>query len=126
MRILGIDYGSKRIGVAISDEGRQFALPVNVVSNSSLALKEIMKVANDFETTEIVMGESRNYKGEPNTILASSLQFKAELEKQGYTVHLEPEFMTSVNAERFQGKTPLGDASAAALILQSYLDKLVR
>ena len=123
MRILGIDYGGKRIGVAISDEARQFALPVSVVSNTSLALDEIIKIAKDFDTTEMVMGESRDYQGKANTILLESLEFKNNLEKKGYIVHPEPEFMTSVAAERFQGKNQFHDASAAALILQSYLDK---
>ncbi|MEI8249156.1 MAG: RuvX/YqgF family protein [Candidatus Taylorbacteria bacterium] len=123
MRILGIDYGGKRIGVAISDEARQFALPVSVVGNTSLALDEVIKIATDFDTREMVMGESRDYQGKANTILLESLEFKNNLEKKGYIVHLEPEFMTSVAAERFQGKNEFHDASAAALILQSYLDK---
>ena len=42
---------------------------------------------------------------------------------KGLIVFLEPEFMTSVAAERFQGKNDMHDASAAALILQSFLDK---
>ena len=46
-----------------------------------------------------------------------------DLEKEGYIVHLEPEFMTSANAERFQGKNDMLDASAGALILQSFLDR---
>jgi putative Holliday junction resolvase len=123
MRILGIDYGSKRVGVAISDENRQFALPVSVVSNTITLLEEIQKIAIDNESREIVMGESRNYKGEPNEILLDSMEFKKKLEKDGFTVHFEPEFMTSVQAERWQGKNALTDASAAAIILQSYLDR---
>ena len=123
MRILGIDYGSKRVGVAVSDENRQFALPVSVVSNTITLLEEIQKIAVDNESKEIVMGESRNYKGEPNEILLDSMEFKKKLEKDGFTVHFEPEFMTSVQAERWQGKNALTDASAAAIILQSYLDR---
>ena len=123
MRILGIDYGSKRVGVAVSDENRQFALPVSVVSNTITLLEEIQKIAIDNESREIVMGESRNYKGEPNEILLDSMEFKKKLEKDGFTVHFEPEFMTSVQAERWQGKSILTDASAAAIILQSYLDR---
>jgi len=122
MRILGIDYGSKRIGIAVSDEAAQFALPVSVVKNSDTAISEIVEIARQHAIQEIVMGESRNYKGEPNTIFLDSLAFKGLLEKEGYSVHLEPEFMTSMNAERFQGKNELHDASAAALILQSFLD----
>jgi putative Holliday junction resolvase len=122
-RILGIDYGTKRIGIAVSDESRKFALPVSVIANGELAIKEIEKIATEYATKEFVMGESRNFKNEPNAVFDDSMDFKDMLEGGGFTVHLEPEFMTSANAERFQGKTDKTDASAAALILQSYLDK---
>jgi len=123
MRILGIDYGSKRVGVAISDPDQEFALPVSVVLNTSTLLEEIEKIAIDHEVKQIVMGESRNYNGEPNEILLDSLDFKERLEEKGFTVHLELEFMTSIQAERWQGRGKLTDASAAAIILQSYLDR---
>jgi putative Holliday junction resolvase len=124
MRILGIDYGSKRVGIAISDEDAQFALPVSVLKNTAGLIAEVQKIAQANEVKEIVLGESRNYKGEANTILEASQKFKEELEKLGFVVTFEPEFMTSVNAERFQGKNDKSDSSAAALILQSYLDRL--
>lgn len=123
MRLLGIDYGTKRIGLALSDETGQFALPLTIIKNSAMSLEEITDTARQNNTKEIVLGESKNYKGEANAILAESLKLKASLEKEGFTVYLEPEFMTSVNAERFQGKNDMLDASAAALILQSFLDK---
>jgi putative Holliday junction resolvase len=123
MRLLGIDYGSKRIGIALSDEGRQFAMPLTIINNSKNHLQEVLDIAKKNNIKEIVMGESKNYKGQANTILPESLNFKMDLESAGYIVHLEPEFMTSANAERFQGKNDMLDASAAALILQSFLDK---
>lgn len=123
MKLLGIDYGSKRIGIALSDNGRQFAIPLSVLNNSKNLLEEVVKIAHQKEVKEIVIGESKNYKGEANAILPESLNFKMDLEKKGFLVHLEPEFMTSTNAERFQGKNNMLDASAAALILQSFLDK---
>ncbi len=123
MKIMGIDYGTKRVGVAFSDEGMQFAIPSEVIKNSKNLLSEIKEIADKNYIKEIVMGESKNYKGEANDIYEESLKFKSNLEKEGFKVHLEPEFMTSVNAERFQGKNDMLDASAAALILQSFLDK---
>ena len=123
MKILGIDYGTKRIGVAVSDESRKFALPLVVVQNSDIAVREIEEIARQHGATEIVIGESRDYKQQPNAIFEESVAFKHALEKAGFKVYLELEFMTSVQAERFQGKTALTDASAAALILQSYLDR---
>jgi putative Holliday junction resolvase len=122
-RILGIDYGSKRVGLALSDENGQFAMPLSVVENDEILVDKIKKIALDNEIGEMVMGESRNYDGKPNSILIDSIALKEDLEREGYIVHFEPEFMTSVQAERFQGKTDMLDASAAALILQSYLDK---
>ncbi len=123
MRMLGIDYGLKRVGVAVSDEKRQFALPVSVILNTPELLAEVEKLAVDHETKEIVIGESRDYKGEPNSIFEDVEKFKKELETKGFTVYLELEFMTSVQAERIQGKNNMSDASAAAIILQSYLDR---
>jgi putative Holliday junction resolvase len=122
-RILGIDYGSKRVGVAVSDPERKFALPVSVVQNTPDLAAEIEKIALDNEAKEIVLGESKNYKGEGNKILLASMQFKEQLETKGFTVIWEPEFMTSAQAERFQGKNDKIDASAAAIILQAYLDR---
>lgn len=123
MRILGIDYGAKRVGIAVSDESCKFALPVSVLQNSAVLVAEIVEIAKENEVKEIVMGESRNFKQEANTILEDSIHLKKKLEKEGFIVHFEPEFMTSVQAERFQGKNIMHDASAAAIILQSYLDR---
>jgi len=123
MRLLGIDYGSKRIGIALSDDGGEFAIPVIVIENTKNNIKEIVDLANKNLVKEIVIGESKNYKGEDNAIMEKSLELKNKLEEKGFKVYMEPEFMTSMNAERFQGKNDMLDASAAALILQSYLDR---
>jgi putative Holliday junction resolvase len=123
MRILGIDYGTKRIGIALSNEDCTFALPLKVVPNIPTLAEEIKKIANEQGLKEIVMGESHNYKGEPNIIMDSIQTLKRQLQDAGFIVILEPEYMTSMQAERFQGKHDKIDASAAAIILQSYLDK---
>ena len=127
MRYIGIDFGSKRVGVALSDEKGQFASPFAVLdfskSLSDKVVDEVVTLASKNAVTTVILGESKNYKGEANTIMAKSLEFKKSLEEKGLIVFLEPEFMTSVAAERFQGKNDMHDASAAALILQSFLDK---
>src|SRR4051812_4580376 len=108
MRTLGIDYGTKRIGIALSDEGGGFALPHSVIANrmmlatnpSSLdeLAAEIIAVARENAAEDIVMGESRDYHGEANKVMPAILELKKALESAGLTVHLEPEFMTSVQA----------------------------
>jgi putative Holliday junction resolvase len=125
MRFMGIDYGTKRVGIALSDESNTFALPKTVIENSKSLLESIDSIARDNNVTHIVLGESKNYKGEDNKIMPKIQELKEKIENNlKLPVVLEPEFMTSHNAERFQGKTELLDASAAALILQSYLDRL--
>ena len=107
----------------MSDEEGKFALPLSVFSNDKKLLQEIKKIIAEKQIGAVVLGESKTYGGQPNDILEASLAFKSELEKRGLVVHLEPEFMTSMHAERLQGKHDKIDASAAAIILQSYLDK---
>lgn len=124
MRFLGIDYGTKRIGVAISDENGSFALPKEVVKAGTEAVVRIKELCDEYAVSEIVMGESRNYAGEENVVMKKANEFKKLLEeKTGLLIHMEQEFMTSAEAERLQGKNEMLDASAAALILKHYLDK---
>ena len=127
MRLLGIDYGTKRIGLALSDESGKFAMPHSVIANSQSlieqAIDEIEKIARVNNVKEIIIGESKDYEGKANRVMADSLELKKRLGEKGFIVHMEPEFMTSVQAERFQGKNDKSDALAAALILQAYLDK---
>ena len=107
----------------MSDEAGQFAMPLVVLQNSKDIVEEVVGLANKNSVKKIVLGESRDYKGQPNKILPEVLNLKTELESRGMVVHLELEFMTSQQAERFQGKNDLTDASAAALILQAYLNR---
>jgi putative Holliday junction resolvase len=123
MRYLGIDFGEKRVGIALSDEEGKFAFPQTVLANDSELLKNIVDwcMQNNVET--IVMGESRDYKGQINPIMWKIDGFRKQLETLGKKVIFEPEFMTSVQASQITGENKMLDASAAAIILQSYLDK---
>jgi putative Holliday junction resolvase len=123
MRCIGIDYGKKRVGVAVSDEAGQFALPKEVLANDKNLIERISAIAKEVGAEAIIIGESKDYKGKDNLIMEKISPFKKELEALGLQVILEPEFMTSFAAQRFQGKNALHDASAAALILQSFLDR---
>jgi putative Holliday junction resolvase len=63
MKILGIDYGTKRIGLAMSDDDCKFGLPLEVVENNDEFVEKIRSLAHEREFTEVVIGESRDYKG---------------------------------------------------------------
>ncbi len=123
MRTLGIDFGSKRIGIALSDESNSFALPYGVVENNEHIVREVKELCTLNDVGEIVVGDSKDFKGEDNVIMQEITPFIESL-KQAVTIPvvLHPEFMTSSQAERLQGKNDMLDASAAALILSSYLD----
>lgn len=99
-------------------------MPKAVLPNDRYLFTEIKRMCEAYGVTEIVMGESKDFKGNDNQIMKGINLFKGELERDlGLPVHLEPEFLTSHQAAQTQGNSPLLDASAAALILQSYLDR---
>src|SRR3989344_6382480 len=124
MRAMGIDYGSKRVGIAVSDETKQMAFPHSVLQNSPDLLLSVIELARSQGVDEIVLGESRDFAGMANPIMRPIIRFKDALEEgTGITVAMAPELFTTMQAERLQGKHDKIDASAAALILQSYLDK---
>jgi len=124
MKYLGIDFGSTRVGIAISDEEGKIAFPHSVLQNDKNLLEEVEKIIEKEKIDEVIIGESKNFKGEPNKIMVKIEKFKKILEeKTKLRVSLEPEFMTSAQAKQIQGKNKMHDASAAAIILQSYLDK---
>ncbi len=136
MKILGIDYGSKRVGLSLSDEDASFAFPYRIIPNNMELLDTIHNICGTEEVSAIVLGESHDLSGVPNKIMGSIEEFKRNIEAElDLPVYFQKEFMTTVEARGRGGKeinnakkvskqksTP-ADASAAALILQRYLDK---
>lgn len=123
MRTLGIDFGSKRIGIALSDESGEFALPYGVIENNEHVVREIRELCMLNNVGAVVVGESKDFSGVDNEIMGEITPFIEKLkEVLALPVELHPEFLTSAQAERLQGKNDMLDASAAALILSSYLE----
>jgi putative Holliday junction resolvase len=123
MKILGVDYGEKRIGIALTDDDGTMAFPHSVIKNDNKILENFEKVIKENNVDAIVIGESKNYKMEDNLIMEDVLNLKKVLEKEfGLEIDLHPEILTSHQAESIQGKNEMLDASAASIILQSYLD----
>jgi putative transcription antitermination factor YqgF len=123
MSYIGIDYGEKRVGIAVSDEGAVMAFPVEVVARKD-ALQRVTDLVREREATTIIIGESKDFHNEDNPVMAAIRSFAEELrEKTGATIILEPEFLTSAGAKSAGASDRMLDASAAAIILQSFLDK---
>lgn len=134
MKYVGIDYGSKRIGVATSDEGGTLAFPLATVPAGTGALEAVAVLIRKENAQKIIVGESRNFAGERNAIMEDIEQFKKNLEElTGLPAEFESEFFSSAQAARqfapeqkSRKQVPPQDkldASAAAVILQSYLDR---
>lgn len=124
MRFLGIDFGLKRVGVAITDFSGGFALPLDVFLNDDKLFKKISDICLKEEVSGIVIGESKDFSGKDNPLMKEIKKFSDILKEQtNLPIYFEPEFLTSSEAERLQGKNSKHDASAAALILKSFLEK---
>jgi|GEM_PF-32140 len=137
---IGIDYGTKRVGIAVSDESGKVAFPLEVVGNDDALTRAEELVKERGSVLGIVIGESRDFSGAENPVMAEAREFADELARAtGVTIFFEPEFLTSAQASRRgRGENPRNadkrsgatsttteklDASAAAIILQSFLDK---
>ncbi len=126
MRYLGIDYGAKRIGLAISDPAAQFAFPHETIPNDTTTLDRIRQVIKREEIGGIIIGDARASNGEVNPITQEVETFTDSLKALHVPVHSVSEAWSSVEAARFAPKgSEHNDASAAAIILQRFLDAQV-
>ena len=123
MRYLGIDYGTKRVGIAISDEAGEFAFPKAIVSTGE-ALDIIDTICKQEQVAAIVIGESLASNGEQNNLTPLINAFKAKLTLlTELPIFFEREGFSTVEAHRYQIDAGKRDDSAAAIILQRFLDK---
>lgn len=131
MRYLGVDYGSKKVGLALSDEAGHMGFPYSIVSNTPRLVDELCQLIAKENVGAVVIGESRTLAGGENPIAKQARAFGSELsERAGLPVFYESEVFTSVEARRAPAKELKTrkpsvrsnvDASAAALILTGYL-----
>jgi putative Holliday junction resolvase len=133
MRILGLDIGKRRIGVAVSDELGFLARPVQTLQSVSLNVdvKRITELAQELGAEMIIVGDPLHMSGDPSTMSNRARKFGETLQAvSGLAVEYIDERLTSVEAERIlldQGVHPRKvreqiDAVAASVILQSYLN----
>ena len=123
MRYLGIDYGAKRIGLAVSDEAGGFAFPKATIPNDANALAYIMQLAEDEGIAAFVLGDTRTASGAENPVTYEADRFAERLEEQiSIPMHRAWEAWSSVEAGRFAPDGKHDDSAAAAIILQRFLD----
>ena len=127
MKMMGIDYGTKKIGLALSDAAGRFASPLEVIPSGGQAVAQVAVICVKEGVEKIVIGCSLDYAGEPNPIMWPAEKFADQLRSQtGLAVEFELEVLTTKEAEREIGRDALTDARAAALILKSYIDRQIK
>src|SRR5574340_1256626 len=124
MRILGIDYGEKRIGLAISDESQTLARELDIFSP-----KEFWQSLNHLILNHsiglVVLGWPTNLSGQETKKTKEVGSFKLKVEKKtGLPVETIDERLTSQMARHLPGGDKNIDSLAAQIILQNYLDKM--
>lgn len=129
MRYLGIDYGTKKVGLALSDEAGGMGFPHGVLLNTAALVDELTRLIEEKGVDAIVVGESRDFGGKPNKVNDAARSLASALaERTGRPIYFEPETFTTQEARRYPDGTrmkgsPDVDASAAALILTSFLER---
>jgi putative Holliday junction resolvase len=136
MRFLGVDYGTKRVGLALSDENGTLAFPFTTLLNTKNILEEIEEIIEKENIEELVVGESRDADNSENKINKKIEDFIYKLkENSQIKIHREKEFFSSFEAHSRMGKeansarqakfskTTELDSKAAAVILQRFLDR---
>ena len=138
MKYIGLDFGEKRIGIAISDENGTIAFPHSVVPNNQDAVKIILDLVEHVRAGSVVIGDTKTGSGEPNNVTHKLKEFIEPLTAAGCTITTVPElgstgaaravFAHAERAPRGEVQSPVYhtidnlDAQAAAVILQRYLD----
>jgi putative holliday junction resolvase len=132
-RILGLDYGSRRIGVAVSDPLGIIARPVGFIENIPDRLLSIKKLILEYEITSIVVGMPLNLKGEHGQKAIETEEFCISLERdcnlpvvrcdERFTSKMSQQTLRMMEVKKkTREKKGTIDSMAAALILQGYLD----
>ena len=123
MKILGIDYGKKWIGLAISDDGRRLAFAYKTLENNDKIFSALNEIVKKEEIYKIIIGLPLNKEMKPTRQTAETENWAGELiTKVEVQIDFENEIFTSKAADKLGAKNQ--HAAAAAIFLQSYLDRM--
>ena len=126
MRYLGIDYGSKLIGLSVSDEKGEFAFPLGSILNNAARIAEIKIIVDEKKIGGIVVGDTLSDNGGRNQVTNDADKFIEELSTVQIPVTRMREAWSTFEAARFAPNNQKhDDAAAAAIILQRYLETKV-
>ncbi len=124
MKYLGIDFGKKRVGIAVSDAAGTIAFPRATLVNNKQLFSQLTELVKNEKIGTIVVGDTRSHGGGDNPVTSDAEAFVLALET-AIDVPVERiwEMWSSIEASRYAEKgNEHNDASAAAIILQRFLD----
>jgi putative Holliday junction resolvase len=128
--ILALDFGEKRIGLAIAHADVAIAMPLDTLQRNARTLDEIETIIQSQHVQEVVVGRPRGLSGQPTAQTTLAEQFAKDLsQKTTAGIHLQDEALTSKKAEtelQTRGKEytkPEVDALAATYILEDFLSE---
>ena len=125
MHILGIDYGTKRIGFAMGDTDQKIAFPRGVVEGRAKALDYVDRMIDQEGAQKIVMGIPMRHGGQEGELAGDVRMFAKEItEKLGVEVVFQNEILSTKAIQPGTVTKDKIDAASAALILQSYFDSM--
>ncbi len=133
MKLIGLDVGTKRIGVAKADSSTKIAVPDGFVNVNGQEFAEIARIARMYNTSTFVVGLPRNNSGEETKQSAYARNFARQLAMSipNTRIYFQDESLTSVEAERRLKERKKNfqkgeiDAEAASIILQDFLERLI-
>ena len=135
-RILSIDYGSKRVGIAITDPLKMFAYPLITINNDSKFWNEFMKIFEEYDIEKIILGYPLLKSGDKSKSTLLVEKFQKELNKRLKDIPLElvdesyssqkamENIMEAVPSKKKRRDKSLIDKNAASVILHEYLNSL--
>lgn len=126
MKYLGIDFGTKKVGFAQSDDEGRLAFPLMICPNDGQLFKDTTALIRELKFGTVVIGESVDQKGKPNPLAKEARTFGAKIESAcDVAIIYEKEWYSTVEARKQPGKEGDHnvDDSSAAIVLQRYLDK---
>jgi putative Holliday junction resolvase len=132
LRLLGLDVGDRRIGVAVSDPTGSISRPVEVYrrQNPAADVQHVRSLLEEYEASGVVVGLPKNMNGTEGPQAQKTREFADALSRCGLSISLWDERLSTVEATRRmmeqrykrRGIDERIDSEAAALILQTYLD----
>lgn len=134
-RIIAIDFGSKRIGIAITDPLNMFAYPLTTLINDSNFISKLQKIIEEYSVVKILLGIPHKEDGSESVTSKSVLEFKNQIEQkinleiqlvdERYTSEIARQrIIESVPSKKKRRDKSLLDKNAAAVMLEDYLKSI--